>query len=149
MVLDNLAMFCHDPNSLPWHLKITQGSIAIDDSLNPQFNYTWSPVSRMFGISGSRGWQESWTVVPVVDRNEIYTLQSIYQGTASLKGTNRWFDESLPKPGCLSGRYGITSVWVLPGHLKDLTDLTLKVLEATKETGPASITIPGVHSPRQ
>ena len=37
IVLDNVAMFREAPGSLPWHVKITDGSITISDSVTPRF----------------------------------------------------------------------------------------------------------------
>lgn len=142
MVLDNVAMFLQNSNALPWHLQLTQGSITINDSLNPSFNYTWPSISRMVGISATRAWQEGWTVVPVTDNGQLYSLQQKYQGTVN--ANPRWFEVGLVSPpDCPSGRYGKRAVWVKPEHLGDLTRLALEVLEATKKTGPASLTIPG------
>lgn len=141
MVLDNIAMFTAHHDSLPWQLQLTQGSISINDSINPSFNYTWSTISRTLGISASRGWQEGWTVVPVVDNSQLKSLQSIYQSNVDHKP--QWYEVGVPGPCCPSGHYGTTFVWVKPEHIKDLTTLVLQVLETTKSTGPASLVLPG------
>ena len=54
MVLDNLAMFRTNPWALPWHMKITTGTVQISDSITPTFGITWPSVSRNATISPSR-----------------------------------------------------------------------------------------------
>lgn len=83
MVLDNLAMFVVEPNALPWHIKITQGAITINDSFTPTLSYVKAAaISRTVQLAGSQSAQVSWTVVPVVDKTTLVALQGIYQEAA-------------------------------------------------------------------
>jgi len=82
MVLDNLALIRGAPGALPWHLKLTQGSIGITDQLSPTVTVNWSPGSGNVGISGSRQWAVSWTVVPEVEGSKLLKLRGLYQSHA-------------------------------------------------------------------
>lgn len=79
MVLDNIAMFRQAPSSLPWHIQIAQGSSAVTDAVTPNFTYSWPTIAHTFGITGSRNWQDNWTVVPLSDDTKLLQLQKIYQ----------------------------------------------------------------------
>lgn len=127
IVLDNVAMFREAPGSLPWHLKITQGSITINDALNPSFSYASPPINRTFGLAGSRAWQEGWTVVPVVNPLELSKLKTIYEKAR----TYSWIKDGAVPGGFAWGRYAGRLVWVGSDDLKKLTELTLEVLAAT------------------
>jgi hypothetical protein len=125
MVLDNIAMFRDMPGALPWHLKITQGSITINDTVNPIFNYTWGKsLSRNPSISAKRGWQDAWTIVPEIDVGVLTKLQDVYSRYAN---TN-WIHSGPAPVGSISGRYGVQMVWVGNADVDKLTDLTTNVL---------------------
>jgi len=79
MVLDNVAMFRQRPGALPWHLKFTQGSVAIQDNVGGSLNYSWgSGVSRMPGFSAQIGSVETWNVVPETNTNHLALLRKKY-----------------------------------------------------------------------
>src|SRR5436190_1002814 len=82
MVLSNIAMFKVDENALPWGIKLTQGSIGVNDSADSSFTYTWPGTSRQLGVSGSRQLSQSWTVVPVTKPDELEKLQGVYRTAA-------------------------------------------------------------------
>jgi hypothetical protein len=141
MFLDNIAMQKQLPGALPWHLKVTQGSIGINDSVSPSFTYTWgSSLSRALGLSASRGWQESWTVVPEIDSGHLYNLQKVY---AKYANTN-WIQDGFPAIGTPSGHYGTKTVWVKPQDIGKLTDAVIDVLVAAPvSAGDRGIILPG------
>jgi hypothetical protein len=83
VVLDNIAMQRQMPGALPWHLKVAQGSIGIDDGIDGSFTYNWesglgSLINRSLGVTGGRNWDESWTVVPEIDSLHLRNLQTAY-----------------------------------------------------------------------
>jgi hypothetical protein len=149
VVLNNLAMFRQNAYAVPAQVSITQGSIQITDLANPSFMYTWPIVSRVFGISTSRTWQESWTVVPVSDYATLKTLRDMYgtcaQGVAfhpgavafnevknlpgneqkdagaisSLSDCSSWLGFGNTPGGLPFGHYSTTFVWVKQGDNKD------------------------------
>lgn len=161
VVLNNLAMFKQNPDAVPAQVSITQGSIQITDLANPSFMYTWPMVSRVFGISASRTWQESWTVVPVTDYATLRTLRDLYRTCASgaaINDKSTLFNEIRALPGndglssdaisswaeCGSwlgygnvpegfpfGHYGTSFVWVKPGGSKQFGDLVMQTISAS------------------
>jgi hypothetical protein len=121
MVLDNIAMQRQMPGALPWHLKVTQGSIEIADDINGNFDYTWGfGVDRTLGVGGGRDWNESWTVVPETDSSHLTALQTAYSKYVDAP----WIHNGFPPPGAICGHYGPKTVWVKarrrhephPGH---------------------------------
>jgi hypothetical protein len=139
MVLDNVAMLREHPDALPWHVKLTNGSVEINDSAGPSYTYNWPIVSNSFGFTANRSWQESWTTVPVVDATELRSLRSKY--ATFVKAT--WIQQGIPPLGVYSGRFGATVVWVKEEDVKQLSDATLAILEITKvEPGERAIVLP-------
>jgi len=141
IVLDNIAMFRdaqRQPNKvlniLPWHAKITQGSISVNDTVTPSFMITAPNVSRQAQISFDRAWSESWTLVPEVDPVKLFRLRSLYVCIALDEQFEDYFGEGSSAPGSLSGRYRATTVWIKTDHLSTLTDITLAVLAAAPTT---------------
>ena len=79
-VLDNLAMFTSNPDSLAWHLKLRGGLVQVADqgslSLNAffLFNRSLNP-----SVGGQRGVVGQWDVEPAVDVDELESLQLAYR----------------------------------------------------------------------
>jgi hypothetical protein len=79
-VLDNLAMFTANPNSLAWHLKLRGGLVQVSDqgslSLNAVFlfNRNLNP-----NVGTQRGVVGQWDVEPAVDVDELESLQLAYR----------------------------------------------------------------------
>lgn len=152
MVLNNLAMFVAAPNSVPWHLILTQGSVTINDSVNGALSYSAKTTGGIthdtgtFGIGASRMIQDQWNVSPISDTTILRKLQGIYnteRGNA-LTGpedanAQHWFHIGFsPKGvGMPRGRYGDTVVWVDPAHIGHLNQLTLQILGALTIGVPA------------
>lgn len=148
MVLDNIAMFREAPGSLPWHITITQGVNAVTDTVTPNFTHTWPTIANTFGISGSRNWQDNWTVVPLSDDTKLKVLQKIYQDNS----TAPWIYDGMGAPGSFGGHFRSRYVWVSPTNAKELAALTFAVLEAGKppKKGPGAVetlTLPGPVPP--
>jgi len=148
MVLDNVAMFRQAPGSLPWHITITQGSSAVTDAVTPNFMYSWPTITHTFGISGSRNWQDNWTVVPLSDDLKLRNLQKTYQANRSAS----WIHDGMGPPGSFSGHFRSSYVWVSPNDAKELANLTFKVLEQGKPpkkeaSAAGTLTLPGPVTP--
>jgi hypothetical protein len=47
MVLDNLAMLSSNPNLLPWHVKLDDGSVQVSDELRAEFRGGWVSEALM------------------------------------------------------------------------------------------------------
>ena len=143
MVLDNLAMFRTDYDSLPWHLKITTGLVQINDTVGVAYTVS-QPLVRTLTLAPSQGWTESWTVVPEIDETKLRYLRHLYRSAATAKDFDTHFEQGARPGGAPYGNYGSTFVWVKPGRLDALTELTLKVLGggAVKE-GERPVLVPG------
>ena len=145
MVLDNVAMAKDLPGSLPWHIKITQGAITIQDSVTPTLSYvSAASITRSIQLAGTQSAQVSWTVVPVVDQPTLETLQNYYAraATGSDPTYGRFFSTSAPGEEMPCGSFGKAKVCVtdMPGFIKLVND----VLSATKVTAAErGIQIPG------
>ena len=141
MVLDNVAMARVHPGALPWHVKLTQGSVSISDTAEPSFNISWEPTTRTAGVTASRNWAESWTTVPVIDRDQLRSLQSVYAVAAK----QSWIHSGEPtEVDAVTGHYQGETVWVSRDDIGRLTDLTLQVLQSGKiMAGERALIIPG------
>jgi len=145
MVLDNLAMFRTDTDSLPWHLKITTGLVQINDTVGGAYTVA-TPLARTLAVVPSQGWTESWTVVPEVDQQKLRNLMIIYQRAAHGADFPRYFADGDQPGGRPYGHYGDKYVWVRQGQLAALTELTLQVLGgAPVARGERPSTVPGVQ----
>jgi len=143
MVLDNLAMFRQAPDSLPWHLTISQGSTAVNDTLMSNFSHGWPTIMNMLGLSGSRGLQDNWTVVPISDAKPLSHLRKIYAAYCRAP----WIHDGVGPRGCFGGHFRSSYVWVGSNDVASLTDVTLQVLDATtpkdKPKSPGPVLLPG------
>ncbi len=137
MVLSNMAMYrayrprVVDESPLPWHLKITQGSAEIVDTLNPTFGQTIVTPEQTFSLSVTRGATINWTFVPEIDTAHLTKLRQLYFDATRETMFATDFQEGDSPGAKLSGRYQDHYVWPKPGHVGALTSLTLKVLADT------------------
>ena len=79
MILTNLEMFRQRPYAVPWYLKVTGGSVSVDDSISPTFSFVWPPTSRTLGITPSRSITLQWNVVPTTRSSEIEALRGLFK----------------------------------------------------------------------
>lgn len=90
-VLDNLARFAHNPDSLPHFSYPNAGASNVNDSVNGStgFSFGSSSVSPgslanwMFGFGGSRGMGESYTMTPVNDPKKLEVMRCAFQRAVS------------------------------------------------------------------
>jgi hypothetical protein len=79
-VLDNLAHFACDPNSMAWHVKLTGGLVQVADQGNAAVlpsgagNTLVSP-----SVAVSRNVLGQWNVEPVIESDDLELLQLAYQ----------------------------------------------------------------------
>jgi hypothetical protein len=147
MVLDNVAMFRDSPQNtaVPWHLSFSTGDVTIKDTLsagNPNLSYAWDPISRVFGGSASRSWQENWTAAPITDKPTLDRLTARYKRLADPNQTT-WIKSGTSSPGmeAACGSYKGTRVWVEKNQLHQLTDETIKILGEASPGGIGSTQI--------
>jgi hypothetical protein len=145
MVLDNVAMAKDLPGSLPWHIKITQGAITIQDSVTPTLGYMHAAaITKSIQLAGTQSAQVSWTVVPVVDKPTLQTLQMYYANAASGDDPTykKFFSVSAPGNGMPCGSFGKTKVCVT--DMSGFIALVEDVLSATAVTAEErGIQVPG------
>lgn len=89
MVLDNLAMFTCRPDSLPWHIKLKDGTVQISDegTFSADAFTTFGgnrPGLDTFGPEFSRDVSEQWGADAVTDPLEVKTLQDVYRQAIGL-----------------------------------------------------------------
>ena len=79
-VLNNLALFSTNPNFMPSHVSLRDGSAQIQDfgQANAGLDITES-VTTSLGLTGSRTVVEQWGVSPITDDIEVRIIQIAYQ----------------------------------------------------------------------
>jgi hypothetical protein len=103
-VLANLSAAYEAPYSIPAQAVLSQGAVQIQNgtSVALKLPYTRTASSSKEGDPGvTFQWQETWTIVPVMDAQDIARLQYLYTG-AVLKLTRKG---SKPEPQAAAGRY--------------------------------------------
>lgn len=146
MILDNLALASVEDRPLPWHVQVTQGSIGITDSASPNASYTWSPVSRVLGITGSRSWAVSWTIVPELDFQKLNDLRDIYSAATHPKLSDTFATGTSPPSGVMYGKYKTTYIWVQQSKAKDFGDFVIQILtKAPVAPSQRTVLLPGVQ----
>ena len=82
-VLDNLAKFVYDLNSMPHFALADAGSVAVQDQLNGNGNASWTkggPLNAAgFQIGGQRQLTDSWTTIPISDPRKLELMRCAYQ----------------------------------------------------------------------
>lgn len=81
-VLDNLAMFVYDANSLPSFAYPNEGASNVNDSGNIGSSTSWVPVgfaSEMLSLGADRDMRESWVLQPVYDVRRLELMRCAYQ----------------------------------------------------------------------
>lgn len=90
-VLDNVAMFKYNANSLPWAITLTTGQITLTDTLTPSMSVALpipqSASAGSFtatpGVSGSRAWALQWNVQPETSAEVLRPLAELYKFVAT------------------------------------------------------------------
>jgi hypothetical protein len=92
-VLNNVARFEANPDSMPSFAMVTAGTVNIEDSHTGGFNPTYSPtltramqgggalpiLSMLFQTSASRSVTENWSTTPVTDSDNIRRMRCAFQ----------------------------------------------------------------------
>ena len=144
MILDNLAQAYAEENSLPWHVQVTQGSSSISDTLTPNAGFTWAPSSRTIGLSGSRAWSVSWTIVPELDFQKLVNLRDLYHDATHPQ--KDFFTIGKPVAGALFGQYKDTTVYVTSTQSKAFGEFVIQVLtKAPVDASQRAVLLPGIQ----
>ncbi len=164
VTMDNLAIFVDNPSALPSYLVISAGTASISDTGTVAGSFTWQrgiPTTRGLNPSGSRNWQENWTLDPVHDPEILDAMGCAFHWVLDLPDAKcddcvkklhkfqvltklsrvppGWFHvgrkRDVPKGVCFSSCCHGTYVWVTADGLKGLTALTLILIDlATTDT---------------
>ena len=146
MVLDNVARALKEEKAVPWHVQITQGAISVSDTVSPTTSYSWSPVTRLLELGGSRNWAVSWTIVPELDHKKLEDLRILYYKNTHPTLNPIFGTGSSAPSGALTGHYKGTYVWVKEGQAEKFGDLVMEVLiKAPVDPSQRAVQLPGVQ----
>jgi hypothetical protein len=89
------------------------------------FSIIWPLGSRAAGLNGTRGWNESWTIVPVVDHSEMQKLRRTYEKAAN----EPWIQRRKPtETEVPEGTYKTEIAWVKKSDIGKLSELVLEIM---------------------
>jgi len=92
-VLDNVARFYDNPDTIPSFAVVTAGTVAVGDQAGVGVSATYSPtlssaqqgggalpiLSLLFPFNGSRSLNENWSLTPVTDADNLRRLRCAYR----------------------------------------------------------------------
>jgi hypothetical protein len=92
-ILDNVARFHDNPDTIPSFAIVTAGTIAVGDQAGAGVSANYSPtlsgaqqgggalpiLSLLFPFNGSRSLTENWSVTPVTDADNLRRLRCAYR----------------------------------------------------------------------
>lgn len=91
IVLNNIAMFAAEPNTLPWHVRVRDGTVQIQDRIGiGQQGGGFSTFEggglgiETYGPQGSRQVALQWGTDAVGDPIQLYALQTVYRRVLGL-----------------------------------------------------------------
>lgn len=88
-VMDNLAMFVHDPNSLPSFAYPNAGGSDVTDGGTAGSGTTWKKLGfdqEVLSLGASRSMKEAWTLTPVYDVRRLELMRCAYQQSLACAG---------------------------------------------------------------
>lgn len=149
LVLDNLAMLGSDPDLLPWHVKLDDGIVQVEDEGRLALDISplaadLDPLSAAFG---ERRQTQRWGLVPVTNPEELRDLQALYRQAMGrevegdpieeIENIPRgWFETGGARDVAVDavyvGRWREHYAWVRPGRTRELTNFTLAVLSIVR-----------------
>lgn len=86
MVLDNIAMFTCQPDALPWHVQLKEGTAQVSDEIGISGLGVYWASSPGFdgGPRGVRDISQQWGADAVTDPLEVKLLQDVYRRAIGL-----------------------------------------------------------------
>jgi hypothetical protein len=91
-VLDNVARFQHDPDTVPSFAVASAGTVSVLDTLGTGVSPTYAPtipyqlqgggtetLTVLFPFSGSRAVTENWSLTPITDADNLRRLRCAYR----------------------------------------------------------------------
>ena len=169
-VLDNLAAAESNPEVLPHFSVVGTGGTLVIDSASANVGFDWDArtfLGTSLGFGGSRGFEDGWTLAPVVNPDKLRAMRAAYQivtrgeasdpaGFALLNSylgpeympllQQGWYGvgskDDVPKRACYVSHCGDRYVWVTGDGLAGLSQLSLAILNvATLEEGGAAASL--------
>ena len=138
-VLDNLAMFSHDANSLPFFAIPGTGSASVSDNGGLNVSPINSPGRVLVGpFAAGRTNNQSWALIPVTDAGKLERMQLLYQeaiasGVASKSSKKRFATAECDLKGTYCGHH----IQICGNNRAAFTRLALAILaEAVNDPAP-------------
>ena len=79
-ILDNLAKFVYDINSLPHFAVADGGTTAVNDQLSGTSSLILPKAAgSTLGVNGQRQYNDSWTLTPISDPHKLELMRCSYQ----------------------------------------------------------------------
>jgi len=149
MILDNIAMLSHQPDVLPWHVKLDDGNVQVEDEgrLSLEVSPLTSDFDPLAGSFVERRRTQQWGLVPVTDPRELRDLQALYRRAMGERVEEDALDEiedvpegwfrtggrrEVPDDAVSVGRYRDRYAWVEQDHARELTEFTLAALSVVR-----------------
>lgn len=105
-VLDNLAQFACDPNSLAWHMKITGGLVQVSDQGSASLLPGQIGAEVVPSVAAGRAVLEQWNVDAVIESGDLELLQLAYQKAVNPADPDRSIKRQVYEQVCdLSAEY--------------------------------------------
>jgi hypothetical protein len=82
-VLENLSRIYDAPYSMPSQVVLSSGAIQVQNQLTSTLKLPYTVTaknSKEADLGSNMQWQETWTITPVTDSEDMYRLQFLYQG---------------------------------------------------------------------
>ena len=138
-VLDNLAMFSKNPDSLPFFVLPNGGSASVTDTGNINIGALNSPIRTNIGpLFASRNNNQQWALAPLTNPRRIERMQLLYQDAISAGLVSKTTGRRHINSECeLRGTYCGCSIQVCEGQRSAFTRLVLNVLDAALNDPPA------------
>jgi hypothetical protein len=168
-VLDNVARFAQNSDTLPYFSTTDAGITQISDTGQSSVNLVWNPyaiVSETLGLNANRTVLENWTCKPTTNPDKLSAMRCAYQ---KLFGRNDvaceknlkmyyktaevisekipldWFcvgcKKEVPKTACYVAHYCDTYVWVMPCGMDGFSRFTLTILDIATRQAPSQAPI--------
>lgn len=157
-VMDNIAMFVVNKNSVPFFSIPDAGSTQVIVSGSFTSGLTWNPttlIGESLGIAGAGTLTENWALKPVNDPDRLAMMKCVYQQIVCKSGSDcfdcdlklrtffgddyaycevpsSWVHigahRDVPTTACFSAKYCDTWVWVDAKHREQLSRVTFAIL---------------------
>jgi hypothetical protein len=163
-VLDNIARFAANMDTLPYFATTDAGTTQISDTGQSSVNLIWNPysiASEALGLNANHTVLESWTLKPTTNPDKLAAMRCAYQ---RLFGCNNpqcekflgmyyptyqdicekipvgWFwvgaKYYVPKNACYVANHCDIYVWVMPDGMDGFSRFTMTILDIATRQSP-------------